>query len=150
VLWCLAREGHHAACWDHALELLGDEPELLTEGNTALLDVPADALLLVVNPCVPRSLWKPSWRPLAARAAAVIVNEAPEALGGRPSADPGERAAALAEVHEAAPATPRIVARLGAPLADWAGPYLEGLLAGDAPIEAAAAPSRNPHGRSPS
>jgi len=136
VLWCLAREGHHEACWQDAREILAGEPELLTEGNTALLSIPADALLFIVNPCVPRSSWKPNWRPLAERAAAVLVNEAPEALGARPAADEDERAAALAEVQEAAPSTPRIVARLEAPLSEWGGPLLESLL-GEGPATAA-------------
>jgi hypothetical protein len=128
LLWCLARDGAHAAAWEHARELLPAQAELLTEGNTALLTIPADVRLFVVNPCAPRRFWKSNWKALAERSHALVVNEAPEALGKRPCAPPEERAAAVAEVAAAAPDAPRIVARLDAPFRDWAGPLLESLV----------------------
>lgn len=129
VLWCLSRDGAHGQAWPHVQELLGpDSPEIVTEGNSALLEIPSDALLFVVNPCMPRKFWKPNWRPLAERASVLIVNEAPEAIGRREPADVAERRAALAEVHEACPEAPRVVARLDAPWSEWAGPLLERLI----------------------
>jgi hypothetical protein len=128
VLWALAREGGHGKAWEHAREFLRPEAEVLTEGNTALLTIPSDVLLFVVNPCAQRRFWKSNWRPLAERAHAIVVNEAPMALGRRKPASLEEAAASLAEVQEAAPQVPRIVARLDAPFRDWAGPYLEQLV----------------------
>jgi hypothetical protein len=133
VAWCLAREGGHAAAWEHARELLPPDAEVLTEGNTALLTVPSDVLLFIVNPAAQRRFWKSNWKELAERAQVIIVNEAPEALGRRKPADDAERRTSLAEVHEAAPDAPRVVARLDAPFHEWAGPYLESLL-GRAPV----------------
>jgi hypothetical protein len=130
VLWCLARPDTHASAWPHVREMLPPDAELLTEGNTAMQVVPADALLFVVNPCVPRAAWKADWKELAQRAAVVIVNEAPEALGRRRGASAEQREAALAEVEEATPETPRVVARLDEPLAEWAGPLVESILDG--------------------
>lgn len=129
VLWCLAREEAHGAAWSHVRDLLPPRADVLTEGNTAMLTIPSDTRLFVVNPCMPRRFWKPNWTELAPRAHAVIVNEAPEALGRRPSADGDEREAALAEVQAVTPDVPRIVARLGEPFREWGGPYLEELLA---------------------
>ena len=134
VLWCLSREGAHAEAWPHVQELLqrdeGGEAmtEVITEGNSALLEIPSDALIFLVNPCMPRKFWKSNWKELAERAAAIVVNEAPEAIGKRTPAEAEERKASLAEVHAAAPEVPRIVARLDAPWADWAGPMLESLV----------------------
>ena len=130
VIWALARPGAHASAWAHVRELLPQDAEVLTEGNTALLSVASDVLLFVVNPCVPVKFWKSNWRELCARAQAVIVNEAPEAVGKRPVAPVETRPAILAEAQAAAPETPRIVARLDAPLRDWAGPFLEALIEG--------------------
>ena len=129
VLWCLAREGAHEAGWRHVQELLSPDDELVTEGNSAMLVVPSDVLVFIVNPWMQRRFWKPNWRPLAERAHVVVINEAPEAIGRRPPADEPERRAALAEVAEAAPETPRVVARLESPWSDWAGPLLEDLVA---------------------
>ena len=130
VVWCLARPGFHGKAWEHVRELLPADGEVLTEGNTALLSVPSDVLLFVVNPCMPQRFWKPNWRELCERSQAVIVNESPEAIGKRPVAPPEERAASLGEVQEAAPETPRVVARMDAPFREWAGPYLEELVGG--------------------
>ena len=128
VLWCLSREDAHAEAWTHVKELLADDEEILTEGNSALLVVPSDALIFIVNPCMPRKFWKPNWLPLAQKAAALVVNEAPEAIGKRTPAEAAERGASLAEVHAAAPEVPRIVARMEAPWGEWAGPMLEELV----------------------
>lgn len=129
VLWCLAREGAHAAAWEHARTLLADDSELLTEGNTALSHVQSDVLLFVVNPCAPRRAWKKGWEDLARRADAIVVNEAEAALGRRRPAPPEERLASLREVESTAPEVPRVVARLEEPWSEWAGPYLESLVA---------------------
>ena len=124
VLWSLARPDTHEKAWPHVRELLGEEVELLTEGNTAMGVVPADELVFVVNPRVPRAAWKPDWKELARRSRVVVVNDAPEALGRRRPASDEDCAAALAEVEEATAGTPRVVARYDAPLAEWAGPLL--------------------------
>ena len=128
VIWCLAREGAHLEGWQHVQELIPQDAELVTEGNSAMLVVPSDVLVFLVNPCMPRKFWKSNWRPLAERSHVVVVNEAPEAIGKRPVADEAERRAAIAEVQEATPGTPRIVARLDAPWHEWAGPLLEELV----------------------
>jgi hypothetical protein len=128
VLWCLAREGAHAAGWEHARSLLPAGAEVLTEGNTALAHVPSDVLVFVVNPAAPRQAWKKGWQELARRANAVVINECAEAVGRRRPAPAEERLASLREVEEAADGVPRIVARLESPWGDWAGPYLEHLI----------------------
>jgi len=132
VIWCLAREGAHLEGWEHVKELIPADAELVTEGNSAMLVVPSDVLVFLVNPCMQRRFWKSNWRPLAERADVIVVNEAPEAIGRRKPANDAERRAAMAEVQEAAPETPRIVARLDAPWGEWAGPLLEELAAGRA------------------
>ena len=128
LAWCLARPGAHAEAWEHVREIVGEAPELLTEGNTALQFIPADVVLFIVNPAMPRRFWKPDWKDLAARAHVVLVNEAPEALGKREPAGREERLAAMHEVQDAAPATPRVIARLAEPFHAWAGPLLENLI----------------------
>ena len=130
VLWALARPSTHEKAWPHVRELLGEDTELLTEGNTAMHVVPADALIFVVNPRVPRAAWKPDWKELAQRSRVVVVNDAPEALGRRRPASDEDFAAALAEVEEATAGTPRVVARLQEPLESWAGPLLMSILDG--------------------
>ena len=130
VIWCLAREGAHLEAWQHVKELLAPDEELVTEGNSAMLVVPSDLLIFLVNPCMPRRFWKSNWRALAERAHVVVVNEAPEAIGKRRPADEAERRASMAEVQAATPETPRIVGRLTAPWAEWAGPLLEDLIGG--------------------
>ena len=128
VLWCLTREGAHEAGWQHVKELLSPDDEIVTEGNSAMLVVPSDVLIFIVNPWMQRRFWKPNWRPPAERAHLVVINEAPEAIGRRPPADETERQAAMVDVQEAAPETPRVVARLEAPWGEWAGPLLEELV----------------------
>jgi len=130
VRWCLARPDTHGAAWEHLRELLPADAELLTEGNTAMHVVPSERLVFVVNPCVPRQAWKPDWKELAQRSAVVIVNEAPEALGRRRPASEEEREATLAELQEATPGLPRVIARFEAPFADWAGPLVESIFDG--------------------
>jgi len=130
VRWCLARPATHAAAWAHLRELIPDDAELLTEGNTAMHVVPSDRLVFVVNPCVPRAAWKDDWKELAQRSSVIIVNEAPEAIGRRRPASEEQRQASLAEVQEATSGLPRVVARLEAPFADWAGPLVESLFDG--------------------
>lgn len=128
VIWCLAQPERHAEAWEHVRELLPPDRDILTEGNSALLVLPSDALIFLVNPAMPRKFWKSNWRALAERAQAIVVNDAPEAVGRRAPAGPDEKRASLAEVHEAAPETPRIVARLDAPWSDWAGDLLDDLV----------------------
>jgi hypothetical protein len=130
VIWTLAKPDAHAAAWSHVREMLPPDRDVLTEGNSALLVVPSDALIFLVNPAVPRKFWKSNWRELAERSSAVVVNDAPEALGRRRAASPEEKRAALDEVHAAAPETPRIVARLGEPWSEWAGDLLDEIVAG--------------------
>jgi hypothetical protein len=130
VRWCLAKPDTHAAAWEHLRELIPESTELLTEGNTAMHVVPSDRLVFVVNPRVPRAAWKPDWAELAQRSSVVIINEAPEALGRRRPASDEDCEAALAEVHEATPGLPRVVARFDAPFADWAGPLVESIFDG--------------------
>jgi len=120
VLWCLAREGAHAEGWEHVKELLPQDAEVVTEGNTALLSVRSDVLLFLVNPSMPRRFWKSNWRPLAERADVVVVNDAPEAIGRRKPAPSEDRAAALREVLDAAPRALRVDARLTEPWSAWA------------------------------
>ena len=128
VLWCLARPDAHGEAWEHVKKMLPADGELVTEGNSALLVVPSDALIFLVNPCMPRKFWKANWKPLAEKASVIVVNEAPEAIGKRRPAEAEERRASLREVQEAAPETPRIVARLEAPWDEWAGPLLDALV----------------------
>jgi hypothetical protein len=130
VIWCLSKPGHHAEAWEHVRPLLPRDRDVVTEGNSALLEIPSDALVFLVNPTVPRKFWKSNWRELAARSCAVVVNDAPEALGRRRPATPEERKAAMVEVQDAAPAAPRIVARLQEPWSEWAGDFLEDVVAG--------------------
>ena len=130
VRWCLARPDTHAAAWKHLRERLPDEAELLTEGNTAMHSVPANRLVFVVNPRVPRAAWKDDWKTLAERSSVVIVNDSVEAVGRRRPANDEEAEASLAEVQEATPGLPRVVARYDAPLGDWAGPLVLSLFDG--------------------
>jgi hypothetical protein len=122
VLWCLAREGAHAEAWEHVKELVPADSEIVTEGNTALLSIPTDALIFLVNPSMPRRYWKSNWKPLAERAHAVVVNDAPQAIGRRKPAPPEERAASLAEVLAAAPLALRVTGHLDTPWHAWGSP----------------------------
>lgn len=130
VRWCLARPDTHAAAWEHLRAMIPEDAELLTEGNTAMHVVPADRLLFVVNPRVPRAAWKDDWKTLAERSSVVIVNDSVEAVGRRRPASDEEAEASLAEVQEATPGLPRVVARYDAPLRDWAGPLVLSLFDG--------------------
>ncbi len=129
VIWCLCKPGEHAAGWAHVQELLPGDRELVTEGNSAMEVIPSDALIFLVNPAMPQKFWKSNWLALLQRSRAVVVNDAPGALGRRAAAAPEERRRALDAVHEAAPQTPRVVARLDEPWAAWAGDLLEELVA---------------------
>lgn len=131
VLWCLAKPGEHELAWEHLRELLPPGKDIVTEGNSALLVVPSDVLIFLVNPAMPRKFWKSNWLELAVRAHVVVVNDAPEAIGRRRPASAAEKREAMAEVHEAAPETPRVVARLEAPWEEWAGDLLSELVAGN-------------------
>ena len=55
--------------WETSLDL----SMVITEGNTAMHVVPADRLVFVVNPRVPRAAWKEDWKTLAERSSVVIV-----------------------------------------------------------------------------
>ena len=102
----------------------------MTEGNTALEHVKADAIVFLANPSMPRKFWKPNWLTLAQRADAIVINDAPSALGRRAPASDEERRASLREVEEANPEAPRIVARMDEPWDAWAGDLLEEIVAG--------------------
>lgn len=130
VVWCLARPGEHAAAWEHVKELLPPGRDLVTEGNSAMVELPSDALVFLVNPNMQRRFWKSNWKELAERASVVVVNDAPEAIGRRRPADADEKRAAIADVHAAAPTAPRVVARMEAPWEEWAGDLLEDVVSG--------------------
>jgi hypothetical protein len=130
VVWCLARPGAHVEAWQHAREFLREDAEVVTEGNTALEHVRADAIVFLANPSMPRKFWKPNWLPLAHRADAIVINDAPQALGRRAPASDDERRASLREVEEANPEAPRIVARMDEAWDAWAGDLLEQIVAG--------------------
>ena len=130
VRWCLARPDTHGAAWKHLSTMIPEDAELLTEGNTAMHSVPSDRLVFVVNPRVPRAAWKDDWKALAERSSVVIVNDSVEAVGRRRPAGDEEAGRSLAEVQEATPGLPRVVARYDAAFADWAGPLVESIFDG--------------------